>query len=909
MPRYLFSWDAFEDALILQIARERGETATSAAEARVELAESVVRPNQAFARAHKELLIQWLAQEEKRTLDAVVQLQHLYLGPTTEHIGTLPRAVEFLSKCRNSSRFREILLERFIRAGNMTKTEDDGHVELMPRHAVILDPKKQPEDRRIAHQFQKNAWSALTARLAESEATKKFRGVLEMPTGAGKTYTAVHWLLSRIVNSGRKVLWVAHRQELLNQAFRTFTSLLRHVDRREKLRIRVVSGAHSCTTQVDPTDDIIIASIASLARRPNITRELLEGSDRFVVIDEAHHAASTSYRNLLAIIEKQVPSAYLGLTATFTRTLESERPVLARLFGEKPLFSISQRELIDQNILSRPRLENVSTHVNAEEGMDESDYRHVSRFQELSEKQQDRLAKMTPRNKAVVTRYVANAQKYAKTIIFAINVEHAALLTSLLRQALPESDRERVQYVATYHPDESTITTNEVFARFREPFGAPGGVDVLVNVQMATEGVDFPSVQTVFLVRPTASEILLRQMVGRALRGTAAGGTAEAYVVNFTDDWTHLRGFDTPLEALVDTPDVPPAVDGNGPKIDLPLPGQPDGSEALPPEVPWASLVEIARELVRRDATTVSAFEAVPAGWFVLRGGPAGQATVPVLANHQTSWDAMRAKLDAADGAALQTMNADSLYEYYFADCEEPLPPQADIEVVLNHYRAMGEPVEFVPFDKRNEVSPEGVARAIFDQDLGEKARVELIRARYAGLAAAIYPSVETYRAAIDRALVELPNGDSPAPHKNPMIPIFEPKSHEMLPYTEGHHDLERLLAEVMKEGAPLLGLPNLPGEPTTGWTRHVVKGKFAQAKWEANEKHGDGVVTVNRLLQSKDVPASTIKFLLWHEYLHLFLKDGHSPPFRERERLWPGQVAADRDLDTLTQRFGVRFW
>lgn len=899
MPRYLFSWDAFESGLILQIARERGETATTAAEARVQLAESVARPNQEFARAHKELLIQWLAQEEKRTLDAVVQLQHLYLGPTTEHIGTVPKAVEFLSKCRNSSRFRQVLLDRFIRAGNMTKAEDDGHIELMPRHAVILEPKKQQEDRRTPHEFQKEAWSALTTRLAEAEATKQFRGVLEMPTGAGKTYTAVHWLLSRVVNSGRKVLWVAHRQELLNQAFRTFTSLLRHLDRREKVRIRVVSGAHSCTTQVDPTDDIIIASIASLARRPDITKQLLEGSDRFVVIDEAHHAASTSYRNLLTIVEKQVPSGYLGLTATFTRTVASERPVLARLFGEKPLFSISQRELIDQNILSRPRLENVSTHVNAEEGMDESDYRHVSRFQELSEKQQERLANMTPRNKAVVSQYVGNREKYAKTLIFAINVEHAALLTSLLREAIPESERDRVQYVASHHPDEATITTSEVFARFREPFGVPGGVDVLVNVQMATEGVDFPNVQTVFLVRPTNSEILLRQMVGRALRGTAAGGTADAYIVNFTDDWTHLRGFDTPLEALVDTP--PPPAPPTPPTVP---PGPPVG---LPPEIPWASLVEIARELVRRDATTVAAFEAVPAGWLVLRGGPAGQASVPVLSNHKTSWDAMLAKLQSLDGAALETQSADALYDYYFADCEEPLPPQADIDVVLNHYKAMGEPVEFVPFEKRTEVSPEGVARTIRDQDLGEKARVELIRTRYVGLAAAIYPSIQIYRAAIDRALVTDP--DDGAQHRNPMIPIFEPQPHEMLPFTEGHHDLERLLAEVLVEGAPLLGLPMLPGEPTVGWTRHVVKGKFAQAKWEVDGKHGDGVITVNRLLQSREVPTSTIKFLLWHEYLHLFLKALHPPAFRERERMWPNHVAADQDLDTLTQRFGAKFW
>jgi superfamily II DNA or RNA helicase len=905
MPRYLFSWDAFDDALVLQIARERGETATTAAEARLQLTESILRPNQEFARAHKQLLIHWLAQEEKRTFEVVVQLQHLGLGPSTGHIETIPKAIEFLSKCRNSSGFRRVMLERFIRAGNVSKPESHGHIELMPRHVVILDPKKQADDRRIPHPFQKSAWSALNTTFAEAEATKQFRGVLEMPTGAGKTYTAVHWLLSRLVNSGRKVLWVAHRQELLNQAFRTFTSLLRHADRREKVRIRVVSGAHACTTQVDPSDDIVIASIASLARRPDITEALLTSSDRFVVIDEAHHAASTSYRNLLALVTKRVPSGYLGLTATFTRTLESERPELARLFGEKPSFSISQRELIDQNILSRPRLERVSTHVNAEEGMDDSDYRHVSRFQELSEKQQNRLAKMAPRNKAVVDRYTNNIQKYAKTLIFAINVEHAALLTALLREALPASERDRVQYVASHHPDESQLTTSEVFARFREPFGALGGVDVLVNVQMATEGVDFPNVQTVFLVRPTTSEILLRQMVGRALRGIAAGGTADAYIVNFTDDWTHLRGFDTPLEALVASPatalqavEVPA-----GPTLGASVP--PLGSDSLPLGVPWASLVEIARELVRRDATTVSAFEAVPAGWLLLRGGPTGRATVPVLSNHRASWDALRTKLENMQGADLAAQTSDELYEYYFSDCEEPLPPQADIEMVLKHYKALGERMEFVPFEKRAEVSPEGVAATIAELDLGEKARVELIRTRYLGLAAAIYPSIEAYRAAVDRAL----QSDGAAEHQNPMIPIFEPQPKEMLPFTEGHHDLHRLLAEVMSEGAALLSLPVLPGEPSVGWTRHIVKGKFAQAKWEPDNKHGEGEIIVNRLLQSREVSQATLKFLLWHEYLHLFLKDGHPPIFRERERLWPGHVEADREIDTLTQRFGARYW
>ena len=80
---------------------------------------------------------------------------------------------------------------------------------------------------------------------------------------------------------------------------------------------------------------------------------------------------------------------------------------------------------------------------------------------------------------------------------------------------------------------------------------ADGDLRVLVNVQMLTEGVDVPLVQTVFLTRPTVSSILLRQMIGRGLRGPAQGGTKTAYIVSFEDHWERFPDWQDPL-ALVD---------------------------------------------------------------------------------------------------------------------------------------------------------------------------------------------------------------------------------------------------------------------------------------------------------------------------------------------------------------------
>jgi len=71
-------------------------------------------------------------------------------------------------------------------------------------------------------------------------------------------------------------------------------------------------------------------------------------------------------------------------------------------------------------------------------------------------------------------------------------------------------------------------------------------LDVLINVRMLTEGADVPSVRTVFLTRQTTSQILLTQMIGRALRGRRAGGGDEANIVMFIDDWKRLIDWATP---------------------------------------------------------------------------------------------------------------------------------------------------------------------------------------------------------------------------------------------------------------------------------------------------------------------------------------------------------------------------
>ncbi|MCD8500387.1 MAG: hypothetical protein LRY71_00245 [Bacillaceae bacterium] len=129
--------------------------------------------------------------------------------------------------------------------------------------------------------------------------------------------------------------------------------------------------------------------------------------------------------------------------------------------------------------------------------------------------------------------YLDKKEQYGKLLVFAINKIHAIELNKLFRERGVASE-----FVISSVPsieidiDLSTQANREKIRKFKD-----NELDVLINVNILTEGTDLPDVQTVFLTRPTTSPVLMTQMVGRALRGKEAGGTEKAYIVSFVDEW------------------------------------------------------------------------------------------------------------------------------------------------------------------------------------------------------------------------------------------------------------------------------------------------------------------------------------------------------------------------------------
>lgn len=407
-------------------------------------------------------------------------------------------------------------------------------------------------------------------------------GILVLPTGAGKTFTSVNWICRNVLPRNVKVLWLAHTGHLLEQAYDTFkNNLLQVPPQRRSINMRLVSSdpQHSNASQIDPSDDVLIITTQTAISNTELValdetgqprktafERFLEHSRQsrlFVVLDEAHHAPAFGCRNLLiggsrfvdgGILQKVPNSYFLGLTATPSYSDARRKGWLWEIFKDGIIYQTEKADLISRNILAVPNY--VQRNTGQEIAVDDSLFnRLVRQHKDLPEDLIERLAQDSGRNDYIVNDYLDNYLTYGKTIIFADRwFQCVYLKEKLLQRARERGITLRVDAVYSHvdarantvaeRNQRTTAENTRILHQFRN-----GELDVLLNVKMLSEGTDVPDVSTVFITRQTTSSILLTQMIGRALRGKAAGGGATkdvAHIVFFVDNWKKVINFATP---------------------------------------------------------------------------------------------------------------------------------------------------------------------------------------------------------------------------------------------------------------------------------------------------------------------------------------------------------------------------
>ncbi len=199
--------------------------------------------------------------------------------------------------------------------------------------------RRRPKSLRSRFPFRIGLQEKALEALRQSRKDGRGRALVLLATGLGKTWLAAFDAAAIAEQQGRfpRVLFVAHRSEILEQAAATFGRMARHLG--ETPRISWLVGSDG-----DLEGDLVFASVQKLSR-PEHLAKLDENSFDYVVVDEVHHATADSYRRILA----RVRSAFvLGLTATPDRADDAD---VRGLFDDHVAFEADLGAGVEQGLL------------------------------------------------------------------------------------------------------------------------------------------------------------------------------------------------------------------------------------------------------------------------------------------------------------------------------------------------------------------------------------------------------------------------------------------------------------------------------------------------------------------------------------------------------------------------------
>lgn len=569
-----------------------------------------------------------------------------------------------------------------------------------------------------------------------------------LPTGGGKTYTASMWLLKNAIDKKKKILWIAHRQMLLDQAAESFqkfayTEVIPHIS---SFCFRIISGAssHDRTIDIRLEDNLLIVSKDSIGRNIDCLDKWMKGEkELYLIVDEAHHSTAKTYRKIIDYVKAKVPNLKLiGLTATPFRTAENEQGLLARIYcdgirngqavhGDVGItYQIGLKELINRQILAKPIFESFYTDEQYGETLGVDAWESIQHLDILPDEIAQQMADSAARNKLIVETYKAKQSEYGQTILFAVNVVHAIQLTALFKKAGVSAD-----FIVSSVKDAITgITISREDNERKLNEYRDGKLQVLINVNILTEGVDLPKTKTVFLARPTVSSILMTQMVGRALRGTAAGGTSSAYIVSFIDHWNENIAWVNP-ESLFEGNNDFHDNEIERTKRDLRM-------IAISKIEEFASILD--------DSIDTSALEKVPfeqripvgmyAFSYLEENGMDHSYQVMVYNSTQEAYkqlmDSLPALFDSFSATEEEYLSDDQLVEMehqcrdsFF--CGELVPPYEpkDVLNILKYYAQYEAIPKFYTFAEvdRSKLDVTAIAQHIWDEDMGQRKKSEYI--------------------------------------------------------------------------------------------------------------------------------------------------------------------------------------
>ena len=369
----------------------------------------------------------------------------------------------------------------------------------------------------VLHPYQINVKDQVAKLVQENQR----RIVVQMPTGAGKTMTALEQVVDfvRAHTFEGYIVWIVDSSELAEQAYNSFNKLWMLRGDRPTNLYRFF-GRYNNEFEESKPRGVVFTTFAKC-----MPAEKKQGSKVFhnlcknskcVIVDEAHHSSADEYSKIIKKLI-QYDATLIGLTATPTRADPVEARELLSIYGNN-LIQITEEG---------KQLDNPIAYLQENGYLAKIEMVHMDSFDEIQSANEleinKKLMLSSKRNKLIIDEIRACIENEESSIVFACTVDHVIALNAICRK-----EKLNVDFVIGKVSREKR---EEIFKRFKEK-----KTYIILNHEILSTGIDLPKVDKLIITRPIGSQVLYEQMIGRALRGPKNGGNEKNKILNIKDN-------------------------------------------------------------------------------------------------------------------------------------------------------------------------------------------------------------------------------------------------------------------------------------------------------------------------------------------------------------------------------------